>query len=203
MIVWLSGWPQSGSALTRQIIQQCLEQQTYSTYKELFGRITTYFAADWCLDKYNEYKADNNLWFIKTHHVPMDDCKCIHYVRDGRNAVSSLSRFWNMPVNHIILGESSQFADWSGHYWAHTLKNRLFYKFEDILADPDRYAKAIAEYVGIEYKNKFVNQKEELKKRWPRLFKKKPGNYKEDMTDEELKLFDVVHGNTMKEAGYV
>ena len=210
MIVWLSGWPQSGSTLIRMLIQDTMKSYTYSCYPEkdlvfLFGEGTVLFRNDWCLEKYLEYRDDKNLWLIKTHDVPTDGLMAIHYVRDGRNACSSLSRFWDCEPSSVILGEKSDFTDWSTHYRATDPRNRpntLFLRFEDMINDPDGQAGKISEFTGLKIHKKFENTKEECIKRWPQLFKPKPGNWKEDLSEKELELFWKVHGPVMEELGY-
>ncbi len=210
MLVWLAGWPHSGSALCRMLIEQTLELPTNSVYLEndmtfLYGLRTKDFTDTWSLAKYKKCCVSDERVLLKTHHTPQDQNPAIFILRDGRNACVGLSRFWSQPVKDIIAGENIIFCDWSTHFklWnPFERPNTLVVRFEDMLSQPDVEAGRIANALGVEVKNKFDNMEEECKKHWPQLFKPRHSDWRIDFEPADTDLFWQLHGETMIAAGY-
>ncbi len=211
MIVWISGWPHSGSALCRMLIEDTLQICTYSKYHEpelgfLFGKKCEDFAECWSM-KYWQCCASekNELYLIKTHEAPLDKNPCIFLLRDGRNAMAGLSKFWSAPVYKTITAEDSPFMDWTTHYrvWhPHTRPYTLIVHFEDMIKQPEIEAARIAEFLSVPVKKKFENPQEECRKHWPLLFKPRHSDHKLDFEDYDTDLFWLLHEETMIAAGY-
>jgi hypothetical protein len=212
MIVWIAGWPHSGSALCRNLIEQALDIPTFSRYNEpelyfMFGLKCSMFQDEWGINSYLRMRDNKEKAFlIKTHQFEMDGCPAIYLIRDGRNAISGLSNFWNKPVRTIITGEeSAPFMDWSTHFkvWDPFKRpNTLVVRFEDMLSDPDKEAGRIAAALSTTVKKKFDNRMDEYRKQWPQLFKPRHSDYRLDFNNEDNELFWRLHGQTMIAAGY-
>ena len=140
-------------------------------------------------DKIN---LDNKIKFLKTHffnckidNFPFTDQKntlgVIHIVRDPRNVVTSLQKFFNLNSidssyrflinNQKWIGiaqkkiQAPQFiSSWDNHYntWKQSKKNYLLIKYEDLITKPFEEFNKIKEYIekimsiNIE-KEKFIN----------------------------------------------
>ena len=140
-------------------------------------------------DKIN---LDNKIKFLKTHFLnckidnfPFTDQKntlgVIHIVRDPRNVVTSLQKFFNLNSidssyrflinNQKWIGieqkkiQAPQFiSSWDNHYntWKQSKKNYLLIKYEDLITKPFEEFNKIKEYIekimsiNIE-KEKFIN----------------------------------------------
>lgn len=212
MIVWIAAWPHSGTALCRNLIEQTLGLPTFSKYDEpelvfMFGCKTTKFINEWCLDAYIRMLNDKErATIIKTHGYEANNSPTIFLLRDGRNAIAGLSRFWNKPVQTIITGEESgPFMDWSTHFKVWNPYNRpetLILKYEDMLKEPDKAAAAIAKALQVEVKKPFENNQEEYRKRWPQLFKPRHSDWRLDFSPEDIELFWRLHEKTMIATGY-
>lgn len=212
MIVWIAGWPHSGSALCRNLIEQTLEIPTYSRYDEpelrfMFGKKCKLFHDDWNLEAYLRMRDDKKKCFlIKTHGYEADDSPVIYLIRDGRNAIAGLSRFWNQPVRKIITGEeSAPFMDWTTHIkvWNPAVrKDTILVKFENMLSNPDAEAARIAAALNFPVKKKFDNRMDEYRKRWPALFKPRHSDWRLDFCEKDTDLFWRLHGDTMIATGY-
>ena len=212
MIIWIAGWPQSGSALCRNLIEQTLEFPTYSRYYEpqlefMFGAKCSLFIEQWNVEKYLELREQQErVTLIKTHGYEPDNSATIYLLRDGRNAIAGLSRFWSKPINTIITGEDSfPYMDWSTHFkvWQpYNRPNTLIIKFEEMLANPDATARVIAKALNVPVKNKFRNDMSEYRKRWPQLFKPRHSDWRVDFSEQDTELFWRLHRDTMIAAGY-
>jgi len=194
------------------LIEDTLEICTYSKYQEpelgfLFGIRCANFAEKWSLRHYQLCTADEEkLFLIKTHEAPLDNNPCIYLIRDGRNAISGLARFWGKAVHKIITGEeSSPFMDWTTHYrvWRpYERPQTLIVHFEDMVKQPDAEAARISEYINMPVKKQFDNPQKECRKHWPQLFKPRHSDYKIDFTEFDTELFWQLHEDTMIATGY-
>jgi len=213
MILWIAGWPQNGSTLLRQIIRDCFDIPPYSKYTEpelefLFGSEVLKFGIGWrdaSFEQYCRCHNSNKLFVIKTHEIPIDDSPAIFIVRDGRDAVTALCRFWTIPIASAIVGQSCVFGGWSDYYRAWQPKKRpktILVRFEDMIEDPNMIARDIAPMLGCEPKRPYVDDYEEKGKSWPQLFNGRTGIWREDMTEKDLELFWRCHGEVMAELGY-
>jgi len=213
MITWIAGWPHNGSTLLRQIIKDCFEIPSYSKYKEpelefLFGKEAAKFSELWniaSLEQYQRCRRGKELFVVKTHEIPFDDSPAIFVVRDGRDAVTTLSRFWATPIANMIVGQGCVFGTWSGYYYAWQPKKRpktIIVRYEDMVTQPQKVVADIAPMLGCEPKRPFVDKYEQNKGQWPQLFNGTMGIWQEEMTEADLELFWQCHGDVMKELGY-
>ncbi len=211
MIIWIAGWPHSGSALCRMLIEDTLGIETFSKYYEeellfMFGRRCSKFADKWDIKFWDKcIKDEEKHYLIKTHDSPLDGNPTIYLVRDGRNAIAGLSRFWNVPVYKTITGEDSPFMDWTTHFkvWRPLMREQtIIVHFEDMISRPDTEAARMAEFLEVDVIKKFDNPQEECRKQWPVLFKPRHSDHKLDFEDYDTDLFWQLHEETMIACGY-
>jgi hypothetical protein len=212
MIVWIAGWPHNGSTLCRQILKDSFGITTVSCYLEteletLFPGSEN-FAKVWDRDRMTTHAylvEHSDAFFVKTHELPLDDCPAIFVYRDGRDAVTSLSNFWKMPIENAICGINCPFGTWSSYYHGWNPKDRqntLMVRFEDMVNTPNAVAKSISEFLNIDQKHPYIDDFDQKKKEYPFLFKDRIGTYKRRFNDEITDLFWRYHDRVMEELGY-
>ena len=215
MITWITGWPHCGSTIVRQIMKDSLGLQTHSVYSEpdfqyLFGDEVVKFGETWQSGphtRYEYYRDCPGMFYIKTHEPPItgDDSKVIYVLRDGRDSVSAISHFWKMPIRRTICGIGNHFGGLSYHYYAWNPGNRpntIIVRFEDMVERPNEVAVSLACFLGVKKIADYVDDFEENKKKWPKLFHDRIGCWKNAMSKSDLELFDKCHGEFMREVGY-
>jgi hypothetical protein len=215
MITWIAGWPHNGSTLLRQIIKETTGLPSASKYPEkelehLFpGSLA--WAERFNSDHMRQYLYYSNLregLLVKTHEAPIDKQNAIFVIRDGRDAITALSRFYKIPLRDIIIAQGMVFGDWSGFYWAwepHKRPFTLIVRFEDMVNKPNEVAKRVATFLGVEIRAEFVDRYEEDAKNYmgdSPLYNGRIGIWKEDFWPDDLELFWKCHGAVMKICGY-
>jgi len=203
MIVWICSYPRSGNTLTRKILKDCFDIETYTVHgdeaatEHLFENQSKYDIND--PEVYKKLKADEKTYYIKSHYIPLDGSPIIHVVRDGRNAVSSFAKLHGVNVAHVITGQSSGFASWSGHYWGLAgRQNTLLVRFEDLLSDTTAQVDRIGSFIGAEKKRGFVNDFEPVND-----VMGSGGKHQAEFSQYEELLFQRCHGVVMGVLGYV
>jgi hypothetical protein len=217
LIVWLASWPRSGNTLLRLIIERCFDIPTYSVYPErkltwLFGERSNSLGEKWCSEKHLELKNSEELYCIKTHQIIEDDSPILYIARDGRDACTSLGRFWGLPVRRIITANKIKIGavsigSWSEHvqYYLPKLKANpgLIIKYEYMLTSPDRVAEKISSFMQTETRCKFSNDFAELHKKEPKMFRGgRIGDWLGEFGSEDSDLFWRRHGKAMRLLGY-
>jgi len=212
MILWIAGWPHNGSTLCRQILKDSFGIESYSRYLEseletLFTGGVKFFER-WKKNPvtYHKYILEHtDTYVVKTHELPIDNAPTIFVVRDGRDAVCSLSNFWGIPIADAIAGLGCPFGTWSSYYYGwmpEKRPNTLVLKYEEMVTDPQMVVGKIAEFIGTKPTAPYVDDFEEKKKEFPYLFKDRIGGWKRRMNSEHLALFENCHGKLMRELGY-
>jgi hypothetical protein len=217
LIVWLASWPRCGNTLLRLIIERCFEIPTYSVYPErkldwLFGERAISLGENWCPEKHQELKNDDDLYCIKTHQVIEDDSPIIYIARDGRDACASLGHFWELPVQQIITAKkinigTVSIGSWSEHFLSYLPKFKTnsssIIKFEDMIESPDLIANLISFYLKTKPIREYENNFAELQSKQPAMFRKgKAGSWREEFSREEENVFWHRHGEAMRLLGY-
>lgn len=214
MILWIAGWPHNGSTLCRQILKDCFDIQSFSIYgdeglDDLFGPGTDKFAKDWQvvpLQNYLQCARSDHMYFIKTHQLPLDDMPAIFVVRDGRDAISSVSNYWQIPMQYATISQTSLgFCSWSDYYHVWDPKYRahtIIVRFEDMVERPEIVVEQLETFLQLKALRPYVDDYCEKAKEHPQLFNGRIGVYKDKMTEEDLRLFWKCHGPVMKELGY-
>ncbi|MDD4890976.1 MAG: sulfotransferase domain-containing protein [Phycisphaerae bacterium] len=213
MIIWIAGWPHNGSTLLRQILKDSFGITCYSKYPEpelesLFPGGDA-FIKKCQRDPYMSFeylRQQKEATFIKTHDLPEDDHPALFVIRDGRDAVCSLSNFWWLPLDQAITGQRCMFGSWSAywHAWAPTERpNTAVIRFEDMVERPNEIVlPQLEQALGREPLAEYIDDFAEKQKEFPYLFKDRVGVWKKQMSESDLTLFDKCHGDLNRRLGY-
>lgn len=213
MIVWIADYPHNGSTLCRQILKDSFGAQTFSRYVEteldtLFPGTQAFHGkvANDAQSAYRYMREHPDVFFIKTHELPDDDSPAIFLIRDGRDAIASLSHFYWIPMSFAITGQACRFGSWS-HYWhAWDPENRpqtQVMRYCDMVTDPNGLVlPALEAFLQMLPVKPYVDDFAEKQKQYPYLFNDRIGAWKQSMTDRDLSLFDKCHGELNRRLGY-
>ena len=207
-ITWLASYPRSGNTFVRTILFNCFGIKSGSIYPRDLG-------GEKILEKFVghiEHNPNKTITFqkgsipiIKTHKLNKDNNRAIYVVRDGRAASISLWHFYSKKISKkdIILG-NSMFGKWKDHLisWDPLKrKNTLFIKYEDIVNNFESVLTSISTFLDKDIINKKLPSRDTIALfdgRWVRS----KTDWREDMSSEELELFNEVNYSVMKEYGY-
>jgi hypothetical protein len=224
MITWISSYPRSGNTLVRSILRNAFELSSYSAYDDVADigadpRVAAhvghvFLGAPW-EQAYERLKPADEMAFVKTHEVPVDDAKAIYVVRDGRSACRSYfhylrdffqrSRESTYTPGDVIAGFTPALS-WTDHLNAWNpleRPNTLMLRFEQLLADPAGQIARIAAFIEREPSSAWQNNFEEMKQHDPRFFR--AGAASDPTTALEpadLEIFWAFHGQWMLRLGY-
>ena len=207
-ITWLASYPRSGNTFVRTILFNCFGIKSGSIYPRDLGgeKILENFVG------HIEHNPNKTITFqkgsipiIKTHKLNKDNNRAIYVVRDGRAASISLWHFYSKKISKkdIILGNSI-FGKWKDHLisWDPLKrKNTLFIKYEDIVNNFGSVLTSISTFLDKDIINKKLPSRDTIASfdgRWVRS----KTDWREDMSSEELELFNEVNYSVMKEYGY-
>lgn len=213
MITWITGWPHNGSTLIRQILKDCFDIKTYSLYPEpqfeyLFGPEVVTFSKGWAenpIVRLEHYRSLPEMYFIKTHELPIDDSPALYVIRDGRDCVTAASHFWAAPIRFTIAGVAGRFGGWTEHFYAWdpaNRKNTQLVRFEDMVLSPDQVAARLGKFIGKEPLRPYVDNFEKDREKWPQLFHDRIGCWKQRMSQDDIAYFFKCHGELMRELDY-
>jgi len=164
---------------------------------------------------YRELTAAPAAFHVKTHEIPTDGQRAIYIVRDGRSASRSYCRYRQdfngcareaETLRDVILGFTA-FGSWSNHLDAWDPLNRpgtLLLKYEDLLESPREQIPRIAEFIGLEPRQSWQNNFEELARLEPRYFRAGGANRPEEaLAPPDRDLFWMLHAPWMRRLGYI
>jgi hypothetical protein len=215
MIVWLASYPRSGNSFFRNVCRTVYGMEVYSIYPEKKAYATA--------DDLKRMADSNEMHLVKTHEMPQDTRPAIYLVRDGRDALVSLTWFnlanpdepnpqigkeqFQEALKKQILSKS--YGGWSANVlaWSRRKEQTAILKFEELVSQPEQSIPRVLE--ELDFKNlastgKSVPTFDRLHNSNPHLFRKgKVGGWKADMTDELHKLFWKKHGAAMDAIGYM
>lgn len=212
-IIWIAGWPHNGSTLLREILHQCFGIVSHSLYAEpelefLFGAQAAEFGHDWGRDPVTKrlyYERSPETHFIKTHELPIDGNPALFVVRDGRDAMVALSRFWRLPIRNLIVGQNCTFGGWSEFIRGWDPMNRpgtTLIRFEDMVERPMEVARSLRELFQLPVPQVFEDRYAANQKVHPQLYNGRIGIWRDAMRPDDLDLFWKCHGPMMEELGY-
>lgn len=229
MIVWIAGWPHCGSTLLRTFLRDTFGMKVYSIYPEpalqfAFGPESDAWAARYTADReaaLAELDEADEWYAVKTHGWPTDDRRAIYIARDGRDAIGSLSRFWDVPASALLCDVSVRantemagilkhqrtlfFGSWSSHFLAWDIENRpngYMTQFGQILKDPELETGLIGEFLKIKPTGTWIDRFDEYQAKWPKLYDDKNDERRGDMSPELEGLFWRLHGPVMQHLGF-
>jgi hypothetical protein len=207
VITWLASYPRSGNTLLRAILKQCFGLSSQSLYddaeldmpgvREAVGKEAQRFA--------NDVSHEAHSLYVKTHEFPGRDAHpAIYVVRDGRSSVVSHRNFLgrHTSLSDIIRGEPS----WSEHVEAWALSGRantLVVRYEQLAVADPRVLQQIAAFLDRPLQRDFDTSFDTLHALNPQFFRRgsDAANLAE-MDSVSLRLFEDLHGATLRRIGY-
>lgn len=213
MIVWLASFPRSGNSFFRDFCRINYGIEIYSIYPE-----KRFYANP---DDITRMQLSDDIYLVKTHDLPTDDRPAIYLVRDGRDALVSLT-WYDLSVDkttdeqisrdvfdasleeHIL---SPNFGGWSANAlaWSSRPEKTDVLRFEDWINKPEEVLPGVLEGMGFQIKKNAnsVLDFEKLHKQNPRLYRKgKIGGWKADMSEALHDLLWQHHGEAMRAFRY-
>lgn len=229
MIVWLASYPRCGNTLLRTILKNVFNISSYDydlkdaneeieKVCQTFDKVWNYYGhlkngKNW-EEFYKEIKEDKSVYYLKTHHIPIDDSPAIYIIRDGRKAIFSYFNYMkeffpkeNRTLIDLILG-NDYYVSWSEHYhiWNPKFrKNTLLIKYEDMIINPNEIINKIEQFLAIRKINEWNNPFKELQIEKKDFFREgkisweKPKEWK----DFHNELFMSKHYNLMSDLCYL
>lgn len=218
LITWLASYPRSGNTLLRAILKQCFGLSSQSIYRdaeldmpgvreavgfETAGGDPRRFIED--------APRQGRSLYVKTHELPgRDTHPAIYVVRDGRSSVVSHRHYLRgilgreAGLSDIIRGELT--PSWSEHVEAWALSGRpdtLVVRYEDLAAADPRALRQIADFLDRPLLQAFDMPFDRLHALNPQFFRRgsDAANIAE-MDAVSLRLFEQLHGATLRRIGY-
>ncbi|NBW74168.1 MAG: hypothetical protein EBR34_00040 [Sphingomonadaceae bacterium] len=202
--MWLASYPRSGNTFLRVLLNAGFGTKVGSKYDEDYSAFSEAFGT--ALGR-----ASPDLFrIVKTHDIETDAQPAIYIVRDGRAAIVSYYHYcrrfeFERSLESIIDGQTP-FGSWSSHFggWNPGRRgNTLLLRFEEVVARPEEAIEQLAEFLGTTPTGGFKGDFAKLQKTSPDFFRS-GSNAKNsaELTAEQLKQFDALHGDLMHELGY-
>jgi hypothetical protein len=96
MIIWLASYPRSGNTFFRMLLHYSCGLSTYSIYDDLlFDQLhaSETIGHERLPASIDELAHADQVYFVKTHGLPMDANPAVYLVRDGRDVLVSFARY--------------------------------------------------------------------------------------------------------------
>jgi Sulfotransferase domain len=160
--------------------------------------------------EFAEHSAE--LFYVKTHELPRDDAPALYMLRDGRSAAVSCLHYGralfgsSMPIEHIIRGEQWP-GSWSDHVkaWVSSGRpNTLVIRYEQLAAGDRETLDRLAMFVGRSPTRPFGKWFGEFNEVFPEFFRAGSDQRNIAELSRELReLFEALHGETLRNCGYL
>lgn len=218
MIVWLASYPRSGNRLLRRILYETMGLKSHSDRKLKFqlNAVDGGLLRGQPYDEinYDEASRSDQIFLVKTHHLPRDGQPTLYIVRDGRKSCLSYQYFHQCKTPapfptllDVVLG-NDLFGSWSTHYriWA-AHGNLMLLRYEDLVAASEDLLREIACFIGYTGSVRpWVNDFDDEQRKAPGLVRE--GRVSWDNNDPLWSsmidaVFFQLHGDLMVELGYV
>lgn len=215
-VTWLASYTRSGNTLLRTILKRCFGQASQSIYddtelsepdvSEMIGREAV---GDNPMDFIAAARQAGRSLYVKTHEMPpADRHPAIYVVRDGRSAVVSHAHYVREILGHditladVIEGKAGK--SWSQHVKAWTLRpHTLLVRYEDLASGNATTLKSIADFIGKPQLHSFDISFEALHAISPAFFRSGSDSANIlEMDGEAQRLFERLHGQTLRALGY-
>ena len=207
-IIWLASYPRSGNTLLRTILWQCFGLPSGSIYPEdLKGNQEL---ADYV--GHIERGPNNETSFpagsypmMKTHEHAKDDNHAIYVVRDGRDAIVSLWKFYRgeLSIDELIGGDP-RFGTWSDHVRSWNPWERpgtLLLRYEDMTSDLPGILSKISKTLGREILKESLPDRESIAAVDGR-YVRAGGDWTPKLSSSQLARFIDLNGEMLVRAGY-
>lgn len=215
-VTWLASYPRSGNTLLRTILKRCFGQASQSIYddvelsdpdvSEMIGREAV---GDNPMDFITAARQAGRSLYVKTHEMPpADRHPAIYVVRDGRSAVVSHAHYVreilrrDITLAEVIEGNAGH--SWSRHVRAWTPRpHTLLVRYEDLACGNAATLKDIADFIGKPQLHSFDISFEALHAISPAFFRSGSDSANIlEMDGEAQRLFERLHGETLRALGY-
>lgn len=217
MITWLASYPGSGNTLLRAILKQCFGLCSQSLYddaelntpdlREAVGHEATGDSHRFVDQDGREARS----LYVKTHELPGGDTHpAIYVVRDGRSSVVSHQHYLRGILGReaclpdVIRGELA--PSWSEHVEAWALSGRtntLVVRYELLAAADPRTLQQIAAFLDRPLLQAFAMSFDHLHALNPQFFRRGSDTANiSEMDAVSLRLFEQLHGATLRRIGY-
>lgn len=223
MIVWLASYPRSGNTLVRLVLKQLGMGPTLSVYDDPALHqlsLVDLVGHEEMTSSQRDLVADESCHFVKTHEFPPgDENPAIYIVRDGRDAMLSLTHYMReiesqqgsfQSILKDILNGGSQFGYWGDHVsaWISRKSRTVLIQFERLIENPvDTVILALKQLdISVPGSAELSNEAfrfSRLQEIEPSFFRSgKIGGWKEEYSEELTRLFWRQHLVGMRMADY-
>lgn len=170
---------------------------------------------------------------FKSHHLPRSEMKkVVHLIRDGRDVITSYyhmlkNQGYHFSLEEIIIEDIGVFpSDWSTHcaLWQQNPYHAEIFciRYEELKREPIGRLKTLCEFLGIQaneaslrdavdkasFKNLQKREKDtgelsHVMTKGPFFRRGEIGSYKDELTREQLRLFESRHESMLKKLAYL
>lgn len=208
-ITWISSYPRSGNTFLRTVLNHCFHLKSTSVYpgdlgnNEVLKRYVGHVEVD--SEEIEGPQFDRKI-LVKTHGPDKDTRPAIYILRDGRAAMCSLWKFYNQSISmsDLILG-NHRFGKWSDHVKSWNPRKRpncLFLKYEDIERDLPQVLNQLSDFLHVPILSQSIPVRDEIAKS-DGVWVREKTDWRTQLTDDELALFEKHHGDVLKDYGYL
>lgn len=214
--IYLVSWPRSGNTLLRAILWQCFGIKSSSMHGE------SLLMQDGCRELVGADPGAGMI--IKTHccytssSIP-DDAQIIYLMRDGRDACVSYWHYYRDILKSVItladiIKGNCIFGSWSDHVCGWTTRRSICLSYEKLV--PGRYQytdgavvdrdvlQILGEVVGTLPDRRDIAPWYTFHRAHPTFFRRgQRDSWRDEMTGDDLALFYKLHGDTMRQCGYL
>ncbi len=230
MIIWLASYPRSGNTFFRMVLNHRYNLPTLSIYEDsrvgldgiagIVGHVDVSGRLDQIADADQPY-------LVKTHEPPHDYNPAVYIVRDGRDVITSYTKYklsfnrsrWSAwrrmlpPYSTINIMKNlvlsyDDYGGWSRHVeqWRNRPGKVILLRYEDLKENPLEESDRVIRMLGLDLKPTRLDPLptfKQLHAASPRFFRKGlSGSWREDMPPSIQQLFWRYHGHVMSELGY-
>lgn len=224
MIVWLISYPRSGNTLTRSVFKHFFGLGSFSIYGDKWdigsspelSKLVGHREGDISNIGIAAQRAKKRPVLIKSHEGPNSTMSLedlyIHIVRDGRDSnlsyyhyVKDFARRADVSLDDVISGRV-RFGSWGHHtcrWYQATQFNIMRFRFEDIVADVNGFAKRLEPLIGLPMNSEPFPEIDNFRRALPNFVRSgEIGGWRKAFTPQQLALFSDYNGVAMRLIGY-
>lgn len=202
--IWLASYPRSGNTFIRVLLAECFNIPVAAKWENnpsdiAINRLTG-----------GKFATPRISRILKTHDLPSDGAKFIYLVRDGKSSIISYHHYLHdftdkRPTLEDVISGDVDYGSWSDHFrgWnKHSDRsNGLILKFEDFTNDPSSALDLLSGFLNQSPIKPFTKTFSEMHEADPKFFRVGK-NRSEEFTEDQAAMFELRHGDLMRELGY-
>jgi len=213
----------------REVLHEVYGYSTYSVYNDYWiarwgiGKLLGQRYFD--IANLHPYQESGETFLTKTHGHPetpkehgTDTSPVIYIVRDPRPTLCSYAHYRIEiehapgPINDVVrcLIRDSWWCGWQEHisYWTGRPNTQFttIVKFADLIKNPNGVVCSALNAVGVKtglVTNRHITPIEELHKRWPTFFRKGGKGWRNELTEDSIRLITDTYQDGMRKFGYL